>query len=65
MEPPQHLSPQAIDEFTDIFREEFRQDLSEDEAQEMAIRLLRLFDILLQPLPSNTRDQSAIGESHS
>ena len=47
----QQLKQQAIDEFNAIFEEEFGQPLSSDEVQEIALRLLKLFDILRQPLP--------------
>lgn len=43
------LSPTAIQEFKIIYREEFGEDLSDAEAEEMALRVLRLFWILLQP----------------
>ena len=49
MEPPQQLSRQAIDEFKAIYRDEFGQELSDDEAQEIATRLLRFFGILVKP----------------
>lgn len=54
VEAPQQLSREAIAEFKAIYREEFRQNISDDEARETALRLLRLFDRLLQPLPSDT-----------
>ena len=54
MTTPQQLSRQAIDEFKAIYKEEFGQDLSDDEAQEIALRLLRFFGILGQPLPGET-----------
>lgn len=50
MEPPKQLSQQAIDEFKYIYQEEFGQMLSDDEVQEIAVRLLHLFGILRQPL---------------
>jgi len=55
MEAPQHLSRQAVDEFKAIFQEEFHKNLSDDEAQEIALRLLCVFNILLHPVP---RDNS-------
>ena len=56
MEVPQYLSREAIAEFKVIYQEEFRQNISDDEAQAIAFRLLRLFDRLLQPLPSDTQE---------
>ncbi len=51
MEIPQQLSRQAIQEFKANYEEEFGDRLSDDEAQEMGIRLLGLFDILLRSTP--------------
>jgi hypothetical protein len=65
METPQQLSHQAVEDFKVIYRDEFGQDISDDEAQEMALRLLRLFDTLLQPLPGDPPGQSVIPKSHS
>ena len=53
-----HLSREAIDEFKAIYQGEFDQNLSDDEAQEIGLRLLRLFDILLQPFPTNSSNQT-------
>jgi hypothetical protein len=50
MDTPQQLSRQAIEEFKAIYREEFGKALSNDEAQEMALRLLRFLETL-QSLP--------------
>jgi hypothetical protein len=46
MKTPQQLSRQAIDEFKAIYQEEFGEILSDDEVQEIAMRLLRFFGIL-------------------
>ena len=46
MKTPQQLSRQAIDEFKAIYQEEFGKRLSDDEVQEIALRLLRFFGIL-------------------
>ena len=47
METPQQLSHKAIEEFRSIYQEEFGHRLSDDKVQEMALRLLRLFGILV------------------
>jgi hypothetical protein len=52
----QQLSRQAIDEFKAAYREEFGQNLSDDEVQEIALRLLRFFGILVSPSPREDRD---------
>ena len=43
---PQQLSREAIEEFRAIYQEEFGEILSDDEVQEIAMRLLRFFGIL-------------------
>jgi hypothetical protein len=50
MKTPQQLSRQAIDEFKAIYQDEFGKRLSDDEVQEIALRLLRFFGILNQSL---------------
>ena len=55
---PRQLSRQAIEEFKAIYQEEFGQNISDEEAQEIAIRLLGLFKILVQPAPSDTLEQT-------
>ena len=59
MKTPQQLSRQAIDEFKAIYQEEFGQSLTDDQVQEIAIRLLRFFGILNQPPPNDSSDQTA------
>lgn len=46
MKTPQQLSREAIDEFKAIYQEEFGRTLTDDEVQEIALRLLRFFGIL-------------------
>ena len=46
MKTPQQLSSEAIAEFKAIYEEEFGETLSDDEVQEIAMRLLRFFGIL-------------------
>ena len=54
MKTPKQLSREAIDEFKTAYKEEFGQTLSDDEVQEIAMRLLRFFGILLDPDSNNT-----------
>jgi hypothetical protein len=56
MKTPQQLSRQAIDEFKAIYLEEFGKSLSDDEVQEIAIRLLRFFGILVRSAPDESED---------
>jgi hypothetical protein len=46
MKIPNQLSREAIEEFKIIYQEEFGEILSDDEVQEIAMRLLRFFGIL-------------------
>jgi hypothetical protein len=46
MNTPQQLSREAIEEFRAIYQEEFGEILSDDEVQEIAMRLLRFFGIM-------------------
>ena len=57
MKTPQQLSRQAIEEFKAIYQEEFGQSLSDDEVQEIALRLLRFFGILNQPPSDENQEQ--------
>jgi hypothetical protein len=56
MKTPQQLSRQAIDEFKVVYQEEFGRELSDDEVQEIAMRLLRFFGILVRPRSGETED---------
>jgi len=51
----QQLSQQAIDDFRTIYEQEFHKVLSDDEVQEIAVRLLRFFGILSQPDPGKKK----------
>lgn len=44
------LSKEAIKEFKNIYYEEFRQRISDEEAQEMGADLLSLFKITYRPV---------------
>jgi hypothetical protein len=46
MKTPNQLSREAMDEFKAIYQAEFGETLSDDEVQEIAMRLLRFFGIL-------------------
>jgi hypothetical protein len=46
MKTPNQLSREAIEEFRAIYKKEFGKTLSDDEVQEIALRLLRFFGIL-------------------
>jgi hypothetical protein len=46
MKTPQQLSREAIEEFKAAYKDEFGEELSDDEVREIAMRLLRFFGIL-------------------
>jgi hypothetical protein len=50
MSPAHQLNQQAIEEFKAIYEAEFGQTISNDEVQEIALRLLRFFDTIRQPV---------------
>ncbi len=54
MKTPQQLSREAIEEFRAIYQEEFGKHLTDDEVQEIALRLLRFFGILNQSAQNET-----------
>jgi hypothetical protein len=58
MKTPQQLSREAINEFKAIYEEEFGKVLSDDEVQEMAMRLLRFFGVLRDPGPGQALKQN-------
>jgi hypothetical protein len=57
MKTPQSLGREAIDEFKSVYKEEFGEDLSDDEAREMGLRLLNFLKFLLEPTPSPSPDR--------
>lgn len=46
MKTPKQLSREAIEEFKIIYQDEFGVSLTDDQVQEIALRLLRFFGIL-------------------
>ena len=46
---PRRLSIDATREYQELYQEEFGELLSDDEAQQRGLQLLRFFDILSQP----------------
>jgi hypothetical protein len=58
MNTPNQLSREAIDSFKAIYQEEFGTILNDDEVQEIAMQLLRFFDVLTQK-PHLTDDQKS------
>ncbi len=54
------LSKEAIEEFKDIYREEFKEEISDAEAQELGQSLISLFRIIYRPIPENGKDPDSI-----
>ena len=50
-DPPAKLSRKAIEEFKQIYREECGDTISDAEALEMGLRVLRLFQVIYRPIP--------------
>ena len=51
------LSPEAIKEFKEIYKEENGKELSDAEALEMENNLLNLFRVLLKPLSEKEKEE--------
>lgn len=49
MKTPQQLGREALDEFKAAYQEEFGEAISDAQAHEMAVRLLRFFGVLAKP----------------
>lgn len=47
------LSHSTVNEFKDIYKAQFNENLSDSEAYEKANALLRLFKLIYQPIPKN------------
>lgn len=58
------LDQKAIDELKEIYRQEYGEELSDEEAWEMGNRLLRLFMILTTPRdPMDANDTDNTGQT--
>ncbi len=45
------LSKRAIEEFKELYLKEFKEQLSDDQAEEMASSVLSFFKIICRPIP--------------
>lgn len=52
------LSPEAIQEFKQIYREEYGEEISDDEAREVGTRLVRVFKVICE-VEARTGDEGA------
>lgn len=57
------LSQQAIDEFKAIYKKEYNEDISDDEAREKGTRLLRIFQVM-QEVHTRTRRKAMQQADH-
>ena len=53
------VTPQALEEFKKIYKEKFKEDISDDEALEMAQRVLAFFSLIYRPLPDQEEPNQA------
>lgn len=49
------IDSESIEEFKRIYRKEFGEKISDEEAQEMAQRLLILYELLARPVSGETK----------
>jgi hypothetical protein len=52
------LSKEAIEEFKKIYFEEFKEEISDAKAKELAENLISLFKIIYRPIPKKSKDDS-------
>lgn len=50
------LSKEAVEEFKRIYFEQYQEELSDEKAYDLAIKVLRLFELLLSPEPTSKRN---------
>jgi hypothetical protein len=62
MKTEQQLSAEAIGDFLAIYHEEFGENISDDEAQEIAMRLLRFFGILVRSKSGEQNDEISVAQ---
>jgi hypothetical protein len=53
------LSDDDVNEFKQLYEEEFKEAISEGDAQIMASQLIQLYDALAEPLPGEFPDELA------
>lgn len=49
------ISQERIEEFKQIYLEEFGEEISDERAYELGLQLLHLFQVIYQPLPKGHR----------
>jgi hypothetical protein len=56
------LSKQAVEEYQEIYKKEFHEEISFAEAEEQASRVLNLFKIIYKPIPKEWLDKDKAGK---
>jgi hypothetical protein len=62
MKAGEQLSPSALSDFKEIYGQEFGIVLSDEEVQEVAIRLLRFFDMLSKPILDDAKNRQSTSD---
>lgn len=55
------LSKEAIQEFKEIYLKEFKEEISDEKAQELGQNLIDLFRIIYRPIPDNGQQGCGCG----
>jgi hypothetical protein len=55
------INDTALDEFIQIYREEFGDEINRSDASEMAFRLVTLYETLSRRLPSDAYQELSVG----
>ena len=58
------LSNEIIEGFMEIYRDEFGEEITRDEAREAAARMVALYELLLLPLPHEIEAMERSGDPH-
>lgn len=58
------LSDKALEEFKQIWREQFKEDISDEKAAEEAINLLTMMDAIYRPIKKEWVDEMESGEKN-
>ena len=49
------LNKEAIEEFKEIYLREFGQTITDEEARDLGLNLISLFEIICRPVPGQTK----------
>lgn len=54
------LSKEAIEEFKRIYKEEFKEEISDQEVLEKGINLINLFQIIYREIPADKKNKDSL-----